>query len=83
MEQLNILFTKSSIKEYKKLPLGYKKLIDNVLDKLSKNELIDIKPIQGEIDIFRIRVGKYRILIKKILPDVLVIKIDVRGDIYK
>lgn len=34
MEQLNILFTKSSIKEYKKLPLGYKKLIDNVLDKL-------------------------------------------------
>lgn len=48
-----------------------------------KKELIDIKPIQGEIDIFRIRVGKYRILIKKILPDVLVIKIDVRGDIYK
>lgn len=83
MGKINIIFTKSSHKEYLKLPLGYKKLVDNVLQKLSQNEHIDIKPIQGEIDIFRIRVGKYRILIKKILADILIIKIDVRGDIYR
>ncbi len=83
MEKLRILFTKNSEKEYKKLPLVYKNLIDNVLNKLSNNELIDIKPMQGELDIFRIRVGKYRILIKKIIPDILIIKIDVRGQVYK
>ena len=83
MEKLRILFTKSSDKEYKRLPLVYKNLIDNVLNKLSNYEVIDIKPLKGEEDIYRIRVGKYRILIKKIIPDVLVIKIDVRGQVYK
>jgi len=41
--------------------------------------------IRGQKDIFRIRVGKYRILIKKIKDEktYLVVKIGKRGDFYK
>ena len=46
-------------------------------------EKIDIKLVEG--DIYRLRVGKYRMLIKvyKEKQTILVVKIGPRGDIYK
>ena len=48
-------------------------------------EKIDIKLVEGEKDIYRLRVGKYRMLIKvyKEKQTILVVKIGPRGDIYK
>ena len=48
-------------------------------------EKIDIKPVEGETDIYRLRIGKYRMLIRvyKEKQILLVVKIGPRGDIYK
>jgi len=80
-----IIFTKSAYKEYKSLPLNYYDLVKRVLIKLASNEKIEIKTVKGEKDIFRIRVGKYRILVKKMKDEniFLIIKIGKRGDVYK
>ncbi len=83
MARFKIEFSKSAAKDYKKLPKDYKVLIDLVLSKLTKGIPIDIKPIAGEENIYRIRVGKYRILAAIVEHTVLIIKIGTRGDVYK
>jgi len=79
-------FTKKAYKTYKKLLRGYQKKIDQVLTFLvTKERIIDIRPVEGQKDIYRIRVGKYRMLIK-IREDqslIIVVKIGLRGKIYK
>ena len=60
MGKIEIEFSKEPAKQYKKLPKGYKRLVDIALYRLSQNLHIDLKPIKGERDIYRIRVGKYR-----------------------
>jgi len=83
MARFEIEFSKSAAKDYKKLPKDYKVLIDLVLSKLTQGIPIDIKPIAGEEHIYRIRVGKYRILATVIENTVLITKIGPRGDVYK
>lgn len=43
----------------------------------------DIKPVQGHDDLYRLRVGKYRLLCRKHNNELLVEKIDLRGQVYK
>ena len=83
MERFEIEFSKSAAKEYKKLPKDYRVLIDLVLSKLTKGMPVDIKPVSGEENIYRIRVGKYRILAIVIEATVVITKIGPRGDVYK
>lgn len=83
MARFEIEFSRSAAKDYKKLPKDYKVLIDLVLSKLTKGIPIDIKPLTGEENIYRIRVGKYRILAAVIEDTVLITKIGPRGDVYK
>ncbi|MDP3048163.1 MAG: type II toxin-antitoxin system RelE/ParE family toxin [Thermodesulfovibrionales bacterium] len=83
MARFEIEFSKSAAKDYKKLPKDYKVLIDLVLSKLTQGVPVDIKPIAGEENICRIRVGKYRILTTIVENTVLIIKIGPRGDVYK
>jgi mRNA interferase RelE/StbE len=83
MARFEIEFSKSAAKDYKKLPKDYKILIDLVLSKLTKGIPVDIKPIVGEEGIYRIRVGKYRILAALIGTTILITKIGPRGDVYK
>jgi mRNA interferase RelE/StbE len=83
MARFEIEFSKSAAKDYKKLPRDYKGLIDLVLSKLNQGVPVDIKPIAGEENIYRIRVGKYRILAIIIEDTVLITKIGPRGDVYK
>ncbi|AEH44585.1 plasmid stabilization system [Thermodesulfatator indicus DSM 15286] len=81
----HIEFSKQAYKTYKKLAKGYQKKIDSILYLLINKERIDIKPVAGEEDIYRVRVGKYRMLIKVYKKEriILVVKIGPRGDIYK
>ncbi|MBI5674866.1 MAG: type II toxin-antitoxin system RelE/ParE family toxin [Nitrospirae bacterium] len=83
MAKFEIEFSRSAAKDYKKLPKDYKTLIDLVLSKLIQGVPVDIKPIAGEENIYRIRVGKYRILAAVIENTILITKIGPRGDVYK
>ena len=76
MARFEIEFSKSAAKDYKVL-------IDLVLSKLTQGVPVDIKPIAGEENIYRIRVGKYRILATVIENSILITKIGQRGDVYK
>ena len=80
-----IEFSKQAYKSYKVLQKGYQKKIDRILNLLMTKKKIDIKPVEGEKDIYRLRVGKYRVLIKvyKEKKIILVVKIGPRGDVYK
>ena len=83
MERFKIEFSKRAVKDYKKIPSDYKALIDSALLKLSNGLPADIKPVIGEKDIYRLRIGKYRVLFMIIQETLLVTKIGPRGDIYK
>lgn len=83
MGKYSIEFSKKAAKSYVRLPENYKSLVDLALYKLSEGLPVDIKPILGEKDIYRIRVGRYRILFTIIDNVVLISSIGPRGDIYK
>jgi len=83
MARFEIEFSKSAAKDYRKLPKDYKALIDLVLSKITQGLPVDIKPIAGEENTYRIRVGRYRILATVIENTVLITKIGTRGDVYK
>ena len=55
--------SKQAYKYYKALAKGYQKKINKILSLLMDKEKIDIKSIEREKDIYRLRVGKYRMLI--------------------
>ena len=83
MGRFKIEFTKRAAKDYKRIPSDYKGLIDSALLKLSNGLPVDIKPVIGEKDTFRLRIGKYRVLFMIIHETLLVTKIGPRGGIYK
>ena len=83
MERHQIKFSKRASKAYKKLPKSYKALIDNELSKFETGLPIDIKPVSGKENCYRIRAGKYRILLLLIENLVIITDIGTRGDIYK
>ena len=83
MGKFKVEFSKRAAKDYQKLPKDYKALVDLALSKLSYGIPADIKPIAGEKDTFRIRVGKYRILFLVMEDSLLITKIGPRGDVYK
>jgi mRNA interferase RelE/StbE len=78
-------FSKDAYKAYQKIANAYQAKIDIVIERLADNKMVDIKPVKGEKDIYRLRIGKYRILIKFFhnIKSILVIKIGSRGGIYK
>ena len=85
MDEFRIEFSKDAFKTYQKLDALIRKRVDRVLLMFLQGERIDLKPIHGTDDTYRIRVGSFRILIKKLKEDrvYLVFKIGSRGDVYK
>jgi mRNA interferase RelE/StbE len=81
--RFEIEFSREAAKQYKKLPKEYKSLVGVALSRLSEGLGLDLKPVEGEKDVYRIRVGKYRMLFMKSDRTVLVFKISPRGDVYK
>lgn len=78
-------FSKDAYKSYQKLSKSYQSQINKILNFLVRRERVDIKPVEGEENIYRLRVGKYRVLIKFLKEKnvILVAKIGPRGDVYK
>jgi mRNA interferase RelE/StbE len=83
MGRFEIGFSKKAVKDYKKLPKDYKSLVDLLLSKLIEGLPLDLKPIIGEKNTYRIRVGKYRILFEIVEKTILISRIRSRGDVYK
>ncbi|MGA2669888.1 MAG: type II toxin-antitoxin system RelE/ParE family toxin [Dehalococcoidia bacterium] len=83
MGRFEIKFSRKAAKQYKKLPKEYKNLVDIVLFRLSGGLELDLKPVEGEKDVYRIRVGRYRVLFIRFNKTVLVFRISPRGDVYK
>ena len=83
MGKFEVEFSREAAKQYRKLPREYKSLVDIVLHKFSERLELDLKPVKGRKDIYRVRVGKYRVLLRKFDKTVLVFKISTRGGVYK
>ncbi len=83
MAGYQVEFSKGATKDYSRLPEQYKVLIDLALKKISQGQQLDIKPMNGEKDAFRIRVGRYRILYVRVEDTMLISKIAHRKDAYK
>jgi len=83
MECFTIVFAKKAAKQYSRLPDDYKTLVDAALYRLMQGQHQHFKPIEGEADVFRVRVGKYRILFQKREQTILIARIGTRGDVYK
>ena len=83
MGRFEIKFSREAAKQYKKLPKEYKSLVEIALFRLSEGLELDLKPVEGEKDVYRIRVGKYRVLFMKFNKTVLVFRISPGGDVYK
>jgi mRNA interferase RelE/StbE len=88
MAQYTIEFVRSARKEFVKLPDRIRERIVEALQLLSHDpysELLRIKKLKGAEDLFRIRLGDYRLVYEindqKLI--VIVIKIGHRSDIYR
>ena len=59
--------------------------MDDALRKILANDLqyLDIKPLTGQDDLFRCRIGKVRIIFQRTKAGNVVIDIGFRGHIYK
>ena len=83
MGRFEVKFSKEAAKQYKKLSKEYKTLVDIALYRLSESLELDLKPIEGERDVYRVRIGKYRVLLRKFDKTILVFRISTRGGAYK
>jgi mRNA interferase RelE/StbE len=83
LERFEIRFSRDAAKQYKKLPKGYRSLVDVALFRLSEGLGLDLEPVEGEKNVYRIRIGRYRMLFVKFNKTVLVFRISPRGDVYK
>ncbi|MCK4763233.1 MAG: hypothetical protein KAW12_13635 [Candidatus Aminicenantes bacterium] len=59
-------FSKEAFKTYRKLDATMKKRVDRVLLMFLEGDKLNLKPIKGTDDTYRIRIGAFRVLIKKI-----------------
>jgi mRNA interferase RelE/StbE len=78
-----VKFSRTAVKKYLKLPLHYKEIVDINLLKFQQNIPTDIKAIQGEENCYRMRIGRYRILLTISDDQIIVSDIGTRGGIYK
>ncbi|MCM1057970.1 MAG: type II toxin-antitoxin system RelE/ParE family toxin [Firmicutes bacterium] len=78
-----IIIKKKAKKFIDKLPLNEKKRVVSAIERLPNGE--DIKKLKGHDELFRLRVGDYRILYSVDNGKLVVYIVDVgnRGEIYK
>lgn len=88
MASYQIEFTKSAEKEFERLPARVQSRAVEALQLLSQNpysELLKIKKLKAAEDLYRIRLGDYRIVyeIRNGRLIILVIKIGHRSTVYR
>lgn len=79
----NIIIKKPAKKFIDKLPMNEQRRIVKAIEKLPNGD--DIKKLKGYNDIYRLRVGDYRILYTVNNNELIIMVLDVgnRGQIYK
>ena len=85
---MEVIFAPSYLKDLRGLPKHVVAAADEVAQKLHKAKSlqdsgVDYKKMKGEKDYYRIRTGDYRIIAKYIRPQVIMLLIGTRGDVYK
>lgn len=88
MPTYTIEFVKSARKEFERLPVKLRAKVTEALQLLAQNpysELLKIKKMKGAADLYRVRLGDYRILyeLRKKRLVVVVIKIGHRREVYR
>ena len=78
---MNVVYYKQAVKTLERIDPGTKQRIKQGIDGIPKG---DIKKLQGHAELYRLRVGDWRIVFS--YPDtetILIEKISPRGEIYK
>jgi mRNA interferase RelE/StbE len=88
MNPFTIEFVKSARKEFEGLPFKVRSRIVEALQLLAQNpysELLKVKKLKDAHDLFRIRIGDYRVLyeLQNEQLVVLVIKVGHRREVYR
>ena len=88
MATYSVEFVRSARKEFERLPSKARNKVVDALQLLAVNpysELLNIKKLKGAEDVFRIRVGDYRVLyeIRNEKLIVVVIKVAHRSEVYR
>jgi len=83
-----VRFSRDAASYFSRLDKPTKQRISDTIDQLAINpydKMLDIKPLVGRGDEYRLRVGKYRVLYTLDDDIVLIYVVDInsRGDIYK
>jgi len=82
----DVILSKKAAKFISNLPSDYKDKIRTILSVLKENPYgYPYKKIRGETSLYRIRVGKYRILyeVDKRNRRVIILKVDEREKVYR
>ncbi|MFH1016639.1 MAG: type II toxin-antitoxin system RelE/ParE family toxin [Pseudomonadota bacterium] len=88
MTRYRVEFVKSAKKEFDALPARVQDRVIEALAILAQNpysEILQVRKLHGGLDLFRIRLGDYRVVyeIRKAVLLILVIKIGHRKDVYR
>ena len=77
-----ITYLKNAFKTLKQYDKPTRKRIIEAVNSIPKG---DVKKLQGNNypPLYRLRVGKYRIIYNTENTEILIVKIDTRGDVYK
>ncbi|WP_457564954.1 type II toxin-antitoxin system RelE family toxin [Caminibacter sp.] len=79
---MKILFSKTFEKQFEKYDKKLQKRIFNAIEKLPQGDIKKLTTSE-EPPIYRLRVGKYRVLFYMNEKEIKILKIDSRGQIYK
>ena len=81
---MEIKYHKRAVKFINSLPPKERQRIKDVINKLiTAPENCDIKSLEGYTDIYRLRIGQYRVIYTKDNVILFIIDVGNRGDIYK
>lgn len=84
---MEVIVTKNFIKQLKNCPAYIQESTKAVLESLQSvkdlKEIPDVKKLEGYKIFYRIRIGDYRIGIKLIKPEIIILTILHRSSIYK
>lgn len=85
MSTYRIEFSPSAERAFRKLTRNLQERLVKVIDKLALNPLPNgVKKLSGEVNLFRVRVGDYRIIYQMKSSEliILVVRVGHRKDIY-
>ncbi len=74
MDKISKLLSKISAKDKEMIACSLEKLLEGSFSGL------DVLKLKGSVDIFRVRVGKYRVIYQKALVEIRILEISKRDD---